>query len=46
MKNKRLPTEIQALRSQSHEKRKMKKSLKSMPIFSKDPSTMKETLGK
>jgi hypothetical protein len=32
---------MQALRSQSHRKRKMKKSPKVMPIFSKAPSTMK-----
>jgi hypothetical protein len=46
MKNKRPPREMQALRSQSHQKRKMKKILKAMLIFSKDPSTMKETTGK
>jgi hypothetical protein len=40
------PREMQALRSQSHQKRKMKKSLKAMLIFSKAPSTMKATTGK
>jgi hypothetical protein len=43
MKNKRPLREMQALRSQSHQENKMKKSLKSMLILSKDPSTMKET---
>jgi hypothetical protein len=35
------PRVMQALRSQSHKKRKMKKSLKAMRIFSKAPSMMK-----
>jgi hypothetical protein len=38
--------EMQALRSQSHHKRKMKKILKTMLIFSKAPSTMKVATGK
>jgi hypothetical protein len=41
MKNKIPPKEMQALRSQSHQKRKIKKILKSFPVFSKAPSTMK-----
>jgi hypothetical protein len=41
MKNKIPSREMQALRSQSHQKRKMKQSLKAIPIFSKAPSTMK-----
>jgi RAB protein geranylgeranyltransferase component A len=45
-KNKIPMREMQALRSQIHHKRKMKKSLKSVPIFSKDPLIMKETTRK
>jgi hypothetical protein len=45
-KNKTKPRDMQALGSQSHHKRKMKKILKSMPILSKDQSTIKEALGK
>jgi hypothetical protein len=46
MKNKISLRDMKALRSQSHQKNKMKKNLKSMSIFSKAPSTMKETIGK
>jgi hypothetical protein len=46
MKNKIPPREIQALRSQSHHKKKMKKKLKAMPIFSKALLTMKVAVGK
>jgi hypothetical protein len=46
MKNNRPSRENQALKSQSHQKNKMNKSLKTMIIFSKDPSTMKAVLGK
>jgi hypothetical protein len=46
IKNKISTREMQALRSQSHQKRKMKKSIKSMPIISKAPSIMKATTGK
>jgi hypothetical protein len=36
--------EMQALNSQIHHKEKIKKILKSMLIFPKDPPTMKETI--
>jgi hypothetical protein len=41
-KNKIPLREMQGLMSQSHQKREMKKILKAMPIFSKDPSTKKK----
>jgi hypothetical protein len=40
------PREMQKLRSQIHQKRKMNQNLKTMPIFSKAPSTMKAPTGK
>jgi hypothetical protein len=46
MINKITSREMQALKSQSHQKKKMKKILKAMLIFSKAPPTMKATLGK
>jgi hypothetical protein len=44
IKNKTLPREMQALRSQSYHKRKMKKILKAMIIFSNAPSKMKSII--
>jgi hypothetical protein len=44
--NKRPLREMQALKSQSHQKNKMKKGMKAMLIFSKDPPTMKAAMGK
>jgi hypothetical protein len=46
MKNKNKSREMQELRSQSHQKRKMNERLKYMPIFSRVPSTMKAIVGK
>jgi hypothetical protein len=40
-RNKRPPREMQALRSQSHQKNKMKKIIKYVSILSKAPSIMK-----
>jgi hypothetical protein len=45
-KNKRPLREMQALRSQNHQRRKIRKNLKAMPIFSKAPSTMKASTEK
>ena len=46
MKNKIPTRKMESLRSQSHQKRKMKKNLKVMPIFSKAPSIIKLAAGK
>jgi len=46
MKNKISLRDIKALRSQSHQKNKMKKSMKALLIFSKAPPQMKATPGK
>jgi hypothetical protein len=45
-KNKIMMKEMQALKSQSHQKRKIKKILKYMLIFSNAPSTMNATVVK
>jgi hypothetical protein len=45
-KNTKPSREKQALNSQSHQKMKIKKILKAMLIFSKAPSTIKETTRK